>query len=216
MKKLRVVLADDHAMIRAGVRALIEAQPDMEVVAEASVGHEAIRLAQELQPDVMVLDISMPKASGLEAMGRVKKASPSTQVLVLTAFGESAYLRHMLAAGATGYLLKQSAADALIEAIRTVSTGTPYLDPSVAGKVIASFAKRENLKGEKTGELTEREREVAIAVARGHTNKEIAGTLSISVKTVESHKANLMQKLDLGSRADVVRYALQQGWLERA
>lgn len=216
MTKLRVVLADDHAILRAGLRSLIDAEPDMRVVAEADDGYEAVRLVQECQPDVLVMDISMPRCNGLEAMSRLGGSCPAVRVLVLTAFGEAAYLRQMLAAGASGYLLKHAAAETLVESIRAVASGATYLDPRVAGKVVSGFLGQDGSQAPRTGNLSEREREVAVDVARGCTNKEIAARLGISVKTVETHKAHLMKKLELRTRAEVVRYALQQGWLEGA
>lgn len=216
MKRLSIVLADDHTMMRAGIRALIMAEPDMHVVAEAANGAQALHLAREFHPDVLVMDILMPGSNGFEVMGRLKEACPEVRVLILTALGEAAYLRQMLAAGASGYLLKRAAAETLIEAIRAVAGGATYLDPAVASKVVSGFVGSDGPRGARAGNLSEREREVAVAVAQGFTNKEIAARLGISVKTAETHKANVMQKLELHSRAEIVRYALQQGWLEDA
>lgn len=215
MKKLRIVLADDHEMFRQGIKALIDVEPDLQVVGEACTGHEALKQVVELEPELLVMDISMPEMSGIQLMERLKKERPPVRVLALTAFGDVAYVRQMLAAGASGYLLKHAAAEELIEAIRAIARGGTYLDPAVAGRVVSGFVERKKLRGSRAGgELSGREREVLCDVARGFTNKEIAARLQISVKTVETHKANLMEKLGLSGRAEIVRYALQQGWLQ--
>lgn len=215
MKKLRIVLADDHGMFRQGIRSLIDSQSDLEVIGEASDGHAALEKLAELKPDVLVMDNSMPQMSGLQLMERLKRAGLPVRVLALTAFSDSAYVRQLLAAGVAGYLLKQAAAEELIEAIRVIAGGGTYLDPAVAGKVVTGFVARKKLRGSREGdELSEREKEVLCDVAQGYTNKEIASRLQISVKTVETHKANLMEKLGLRGRAEIVRYALQQGWLQ--
>lgn len=214
-KKLRIVLADDHAMFRQSIRKWIEGEPDFEVVGEAANGREALALVRDLGPDLLVMDVSMPETSGLEVMDVLKRDGVDVRVLVLTAFGDSAYMRQVLTAGATGYVLKHAAAEDLVEAIRLVASGGTYLDPTVAGRVVSGFVERKKLRGERAGdELSAREREVLCNVAEGFTNKEIAARLSISVKTVETHKANLMEKLGLRGRAAIVRYALQQGWLK--
>ena len=213
--KLRIVLADDHLMIREGLKSLIHSQSDLQVVGEAANGREALRQVKELQPDLLILDISMPEINGIQAMEKLKQAGASTRVLVLTAFGELAYLRHLLAAGAAGYVLKQAAFEVLITAIRTVAAGDKYLDPTVTSSVVSGFVEQKALRGSREGsELSEREREVLRYIAQGHSHKEIGAKLGISVKTVETHKANFMEKLGLRSRVDIVRFALQKGWLE--
>jgi len=214
MEKLRIVLADDHTMIRVGLRALIEAQPDMEVVAETDNGHAALEVVRKLKPGVLILDISMPEMNGLRTMEQVQREELPVKVLVLSAYSDTAYLRQMLAAGASGYLQKKAAPEELVKALRTIVAGGVFLDPALAGAVTASFVQQKRLRGTRQGaELSEREREVLRAVALGFTNKEIADQLRISVKTVETHKANFMEKLELRSRAEVVRYAMHQGWL---
>jgi two-component system response regulator NreC len=213
---LRIVLADDHVMLRDGLKSLVNAQPDMEVVGEADDGRAALAKAQELRPDVVVMDISMPELNGIQATEQLKGRS-QTKVLVLTAYDEVGYLRQLLQAGASGYVLKRAAAEDLVKAIRVVASGGVYLDPTLAGKVVCGYVGRKKLRGALQGvELSGREEEVLRLVAWGYTNKEVAGYLNISVKTVETHKTNLMEKLDLNGRSDIVRYALRRGWLSEA
>ena len=212
-KKLRIFLADDHAIMREGLRLLVEAQPDMEVVGEAGDGETAWREAKALQPDVVVMDVSMPQLNGIQATERLKLACPQIKVIVLSAYSDAAHVRHLLASGAVSYVLKQTAAEELIRAIRTVVGGGVYLDSSIAGKVVDGYLNATSLeKGPES--LSERELEVLIRVARGHTNTEIADSLHLSIKTIEKHKSRFMQKLDLHTRADIVSYALRQGWLQ--
>lgn len=213
MTKCRVFLIDDHGVLRHGLRLLIDSQPDMEVVGETDRGRGAAEaVIRAGGADVVVLDVSMPDTTGPSIAAELRDALPSTKIVTLTRHGEKAYVQQMLQNGANGYVLKQTAGDVLIAAIRTVLGGGTYLDPAVAGKMFESIAA---VRGAVSDELTSREREVLTMVAYGHTNKEIAATLGITVKTVETHKANGMQKLDITSRADLVRYALSQGWLER-
>ena len=216
MSTLRIVLADDHVMLREGLKTLVNAQPDMEVVGEADNGRAALERAQELRPDVVVMDISMPELNGIQATEQLKGRS-KTKVLVLTAYDEVGYLRQLLEAGASGYVLKKAAAEELVKAIRAVAAGGVYLDPTLAGKVVGGYVGRKKLRGALQGvELSGREEEVLRLVAWGYTNKEVAGYLNISVKTVETHKTNLMEKLELNGRSDIVRYALRRGWLSEA
>ncbi|HEV7893882.1 MAG TPA: response regulator transcription factor [Pyrinomonadaceae bacterium] len=216
MSTLRIVLADDHVMLRDGLKSLVNAQPDMEVVGEADDGRAALAKAQELRPDVVVMDISMPELNGIQATEQLKGRS-QTKVLVLTAYDEVGYLRQLLQAGASGYVLKRAAAEDLVKAIRVVASGGVYLDPTLAGKVVGGYVGRKKLRGALQGvELSGREEEVLRLVAWGYTNKEVAGYLNISVKTVETHKTNLMEKLELSGRSDIVRYALRRGWLSEA
>jgi DNA-binding NarL/FixJ family response regulator len=212
--KLRVLLADDHNVVRAGLRALIDAQADMEVVGEAADGEAACLRAAELAPEVVVMDVSMPGIGGARATERIKRDRPETRVLALTVHEDRGYLQHLLQAGASGYLLKRAAADDLIHAIRTVARGGTYLDPSLAGKVLGGLMGRPTQTGGAPGEsLSDREEEVLRLIARGFTNREIGGQLDVSVKTVETHKARAMEKLGLDSRAGIVAYAIRRGWL---
>jgi two-component system, NarL family, response regulator NreC len=214
-KKLRIILADDHTILRQGVRALIEAQPDMEVVAEAADGAEAIEQARQQLPDVVVMDIGMPEMDGAQATASLKRELPQIKVLALTVQEDTGYLSQMLKAGASGYVLKRAAAADLINAIRTVARGGHYLDPELATRFVADHFTQPQVEAtEKRPALSKREQDVMRMIAWGYTNKEIGAALRISVKTVETYKARLMVKLDLRSRVDIVRYALRQGWLE--
>jgi len=216
MPTLLILLAEDHQMVREGLRALVNSQPDMKVIGEAGDGAAAVEQARELDPDVLVMDVSMPKMSGLEATERVKKAAPKVKVLAVTRHTDSGSLRQLFKAGVDGYVVKQSASSELIRAIRTVASGGSYVDPSIAGKVVQGYvgkpAKLSHLQG--SADLTEREEDVLRMIAWGYSNKEIASKLGISVKTVEAHKANLMKKLGFRSRIDIVRFAVVRGWLQ--
>jgi DNA-binding NarL/FixJ family response regulator len=212
--KVRILLADDHNVVRAGLRALINAQSDMEVVGEAAEGEEAYRGAIELTPDVVVMDVTMPGMGGARATARITRDRPATRVLALTVHEDRGYLQQLLQAGASGYLLKRAAADELIHAIRAVARGGTYLDPGLTGKVLSGLVRRPSQEGtEADGSLSYREEEVLRLVSRGFTNREIATQLDVSLKTVETHKARAMEKLGLESRAHIVGYAIQRGWL---
>ena len=216
--KMRVLLADDHAIVREGLKLLVNAQTDMEVVAEAANGRVAVQKGQQFRPDVIVMDISMPLVSGPTAARQIKQILPQTKMLALSVHEDKSYLREMLEAGASGYVLKRSAADDLIRAIRTIAGGGVYIDPSLSVRVVSDAAQKPLTGGafrvEGMGsDLSEREAEVLRRIAQGYSNKEIAAQLSLSVKTVETYKARSMEKLSLDSRVDIVRYALQQGWL---
>lgn len=219
---VRIVIADDHAVVRDGLRALIEAQPGLVVVGEAADGDEAVRRARDLSPDIVVLDVSMPSTQGADATSRIVADNSNVRVLVLTMHEERGYLSRLMRAGASGYVLKRTATSELVRAIRSVANGGTYVDPSLAALLIQSAPARSSSKrhseGHAAGEtdITAREAEVLRLVVRGHTNKEIAATLEISVKTVETHKANAMSKLGLSNRAAVVRFALDAGWMRDA
>jgi len=215
MTKLRIMLADDHETVREGLQMIVNAQDDMEVVGFAGDGREAVARAQELLPDVLVMDISMPKLNGLKATEKLNALCPQVKVLTLSRHADDGYVRAVLGAGARGYVLKQSASSELIHAIRAVAAGGNYIDPKLAGKVMDSYSSRSvTARGEATGTLSNRESEVLRLIALGYSNKEIALQLSLSVKTIEVHKANAMRKLNITSRIDLVRYAIFQGWLQ--
>ena len=212
--KLRILLAEDHETVREGLRLLINGQPDMEVIGEAGNGRIAVERAKELQPDVVVMDISMPEMNGLKATAKLQKLCPNIKLLTLTRHTDDGYLQELLRAGASGYVLKQSTSAELLRAVRTVAAGDKYLDPTITSKVIGGYAgKQIKAGGEACESLSAREAEVLRQIAWGYSNKEIAAKLSISVKTVEAHKANAMRKMNMGSRIDIVRYAILQGWL---
>jgi two-component system, NarL family, response regulator NreC len=207
-RKLRVLLADDHAVLREGLAVLIDAQPDMVVVAQAANGREALLMAADLMPDVAVLDVSMPEMTGPEATEGITACCRSTRIIALTRHADPAYVRRALQSGASGYVLKKSAANTLINAIRTVARGGTYVEPSLASLM------PHNPSGSVNDEpLTRREEDVLRSIAWGRSNKEIANELGLSVKTVESYKATAAGKLHLHSRADIVRYGVARGWL---
>ena len=215
MTKLRILLADDHQMFREGLRAIVNAQTDMEVVGEAEDGYATVAMAQRFQPDVLVMDISMPKLNGLKATEQVKEVCPHVTVLTLSRHAYGGYLQQMLKAGASGYVLKRSASDELVRAIRTVAAGQSYLDPVLTNEVLNDMAGRRGTRVSLTElSLSQREEEVLRLIAAGYANKEIAARLDLSVKTIEAHRANAMSKLGMKSRIDVVRYATLCGWLD--
>jgi DNA-binding NarL/FixJ family response regulator len=212
MSKISIFLADDHSLVREGLRLLIDAQADMEVVGEASDGQEAWRRVREMRPNVIVMDVSMPELSGAQATERIRASCPECKVLAVSAYQDEAHVRQLLAAGASGYVLKKAASQELVNAIRVVMSGGVYLDPSIAGQIVGGYVNP--VTGEVgDGGLSPREMEVLMQVAWGHTNMEIAGKLHLSVKTIEGHKAKIGEKLGLSSRAEIVRYALRRGWL---
>ncbi|HVF55317.1 MAG TPA: response regulator transcription factor [Pyrinomonadaceae bacterium] len=217
MSKLRILLADDHGTVREGLKMIINAQADMEVVGEASDGRAAVASAQELQPDIVVMDVSMPHLNGLKATEKLSACCPQVKVLTLTRHTDDGYLQQILRAGAYGYVLKQSASTELLHAIRAVAAGGKYLDPSVAGKIMGGYAGLPatlRVAAQGGRDLSDREAEVLRLIAWGHSNKEIAARMDISVKTVEAHKSNAMKRLGMQSRIDIVRFALLQGWLQ--
>jgi two-component system response regulator NreC len=214
-RPLRVLLADDHVTVRHGLRLLIDSQTDMTVVAEVSDGKSAVREALEMKPDVIVMDISMPGMNGLIATRTLRQTQPGAAIVTLTRHGDEAYVQELLRAGVSGYVLKQSAPTELLKAIRTVAAGGQYLDATLAARVTAEFFGQRRDSSRKPGAaLSERESAVLRLIALGYSNKEIAGRLALSVKTVEAHKANAMRKLNFSGRIDIVRYAVLQGWLE--
>lgn len=215
MSDLVIFLADDHEVVREGFKLLINAQPDMRVIGEAIDGKTACRKVRECQPDVVVMDISMPEMNGVQATEELKRSCPNIKVLALTVHEDTSYLRRMRQAGASGYMLKRGAATDLIHAIRVVAAGGVYIDPTLASKVIDNYSSKPLLKNvSQDSQLSDREEEVLRLIAWGYSNKEIATQLNISVKTVETYKARLFEKLKFKSRIDIVRYALRQGWLQ--
>ena len=213
--KLRILLADDHETVREGLRMILNAQPDMQVVATVGDGREAVAQAEKITPDVVIMDISMPGMNGLTATTQLMERCPSARVLTLTRHADSSYLQQLMRAGAAGYVLKQSRPAELLHAIRAVATGAKYLDASMTAS--AANVKTAPVPGpEPTTPLSPRETEVLRLIAWGNTNKEIAARLDLSVKTVEAHKANGMRKLSMRGRIDIVRYALLQGWLHES
>jgi two-component system, NarL family, response regulator NreC len=209
---IRVLLADDHETVRQGLRLLIDARDDMEVVGEAGDGRAALISAQSLRPHVIVMDVSMPEMNGLEATRAIRERMPTMAIVALTRYGDDAYVKELLAAGATGYVLKQSASEQLIGAIRAAAGGKRYVDSTIAARHESMTTAHGRVKA--PPQATAREKEVLRLMALGHSNKEIAGALELSVKTVEVHKSNAMRKLGLRGRIDIVKFAQLQGWLK--
>jgi DNA-binding NarL/FixJ family response regulator len=214
MTNIRVLLADDHAVVREGLKRLIETQSDMSVVAEAADGREAVSRCVQAVPDVAILDVSMGEMGGAEATRQIVKLCPTTKVLALTVHEDKGYLRELLEAGAAGYIIKRAASDELIHAIRSVAAGGIFVDPRIAGKIISSMVQPQSRPASAPARLSDRETEVLRLIAQGYSNKEVAAQLSVSVKTVETYKARSMEKLNLRSRVDIVRKAGELGWLE--
>lgn len=216
MAKIKLILADDHAVVRSGLRMLLEARPDIEIVGEAETGKEALEKVETLHPHVVLMDIQMPDMNGIEAARHIKENAPDTAVLALTMFEDDHYFFEMLKAGASGYVPKRAAPDELITAIRTVSRGEVFLYPSLATRLVQNFLGEVEPDEEESlyEELTPREREVLVLIAEGLTNPEIADKLVISVKTVDRHRENIMRKLNLHSRIDLVKYAIKLGLIE--
>ncbi|PYO40044.1 MAG: DNA-binding response regulator [Gemmatimonadetes bacterium] len=211
MGAIRVLLADDHALFRSGLRALLKGFPDMMVVAEASNGHEALRLAKEQRPDVVLMDISMPDLNGLDAAAQIVRETPDVRVLVLSMHADEAYINRALKAGATGYLLKTASGPELELAIRAVARGDAYLGPRVAKHVIPDYLTRGVEAPDAVERLTLRQREILQLIAEGSTSKQIAQRLGLSVKTVERHRADLMKRLGIHDIAGLVRWAIAHG-----
>jgi two-component system, NarL family, response regulator NreC len=215
--KLRILLADDHETVREGLRMILNAQPDMQVVATVGDGREAVAQAEKISPDVVIMDISMPGVNGLTATSELMARCPTARVLTLTRHADSSYVQQLMRAGAAGYVLKQSRPAELLHAIRAVVSGGKYLDASMTAPILSTHQKSAPPPGpEPTTPLSPRETEVLRLIAWGNTNKEIASRLDLSVKTVEAHKANGMRKLSMRGRIDIVRYALLQGWLHES
>lgn len=210
-KKIRILLADDHAVVRQGFRLILNQQPDMEVVAEAANGRAAVEECARLKPDLAVMDVSMPELSGIEATRRVRETSPHTRILALSMHKDAVYVREILRAGASGYLLKESLDSDLLAAVRAVADGQGYLSPAVSEAVLSDYRKHVT---DPIDLLTSREREVLQMIAEGRTNKEIANILSLSVYTVEAHRGRIMEKLNLHSTGEMVRFAVRKGLID--
>ena len=208
---IRILIADDHGVLRAGLRALLNAEPDLEVVGEAADGDEALRLTRTLQPDIVLMDVSMPGCGGIEATRRLKELRSDVRVLILTVHEDSGLLQEAIRAGASGYILKRAAESELVNAIQAVWRGDLYVHPAMTRALFAStiHAPADNQVAIET--LTPREVEALRLIAQGHTNRQMADLLTLSVRTIESHRANMMQKLDLHSRVELVRYAMKHG-----
>jgi DNA-binding NarL/FixJ family response regulator len=218
MKKIGVLLADDHAVVRQGLRALLEAEGDIAVVAEAENGRQALAQAKKIMPDVVVMDVAMPGMNGLEATRQIVRNVPSSKVLVLTSYGDDDCVTQLLEAGATGYLVKQTAAADLLKAIREVHHGNAFFSPSIAKRLRQqeSEALANGQPVSRIARLTSREAEVLQLVAEGYANKQIAAELCISIKTVEKHRQQAMNKLNIHDIAGLTRYAMAKGWVERS
>lgn len=213
MEKIRVIIADDHAVVREGTRQLLEREEDMEVVGEAGDGEEAVALATRARPDVAIVDISMPKLNGIEATKQIKALVPSTAVLILTAYDNDQYIFALLEAGAAGYLLKNIRGRELIDAVRAVHSGESVLHPVIARKVLKRFGPASQAAKESSLEqVSEREMQVLRLAARGMSNKEIADELTLSVRTVQAHLAHIFNKLQVGSRTEAILHGLKKGW----
>ncbi len=215
MEKIRVLLADDHTVLREGIRALLNEQPDMVVAGEAENGRWAVHLAHELRPDVVLMDIAMPLLNGLEATRQIKRDHPEINVLVLTMHDNEEYVRQVLGAGASGYVLKRAAASELVSAIRAVHHGEAVLSPAITRVLIEDLLRQDGTQHALASDgLTPREREVLQLIAEGHTSKKIAEVLGLSVKTVQAHRTSLMQKLNVHDRGDLIKYAIQKKIIE--
>lgn len=211
---IRVAIADDHAILREGVKLLLEADPDIEVIGQASNGLEAVRVAAEQKPDVMLMDIQMPGVDGIEATERVRRQAPTTKVLVLSQIDNEEYLVRVLQAGAMGYVLKQNASEELVAAVHTVQKGHVYMTPSMASRFVQMYFRKEEEKKDRSKQLTPREQDVLKGIADGLTNRQIADDLNVSIKTVQTHRGNIMEKLNLHDRVELVKYALRSGLVQ--
>lgn len=212
MKSIRVLLADDHGVVRKGLKFLLESEPDLQVAGEAADGRQAVDLAAEIQPDIVVMDIAMPRLNGIDATAQIVRARPATGVIILSMYSDEEYLVRTLSAGAKGYLLKESAEADLVRAVRTVADGRPFFSPLIAKTLLEDYLRQLQQRGltDSYDLLTDREKEVLHLLAEGKTNKEIAALLELSTYTVETHRTHLMQKLNLHNTAEIVLYAVRK------
>jgi two-component system response regulator NreC len=213
LKKIRILIADDHGIVRKGLRLQLEQNNDFEVVGEATEGREAVRMAEELLPDVVIMDIAMPNLNGIQATTQVVKKNPQIGVIILSMYSDETYLMRTLAAGAKGYLLKDSADVDLHRAVEVVAQGKPFFSPAIADTLLEDYMRQLQQRGlqDSYDLLTEREKEILQLLAEGKSNKDVAGILNLSTNTVETHRTRIMQKLDLHSTADIVLYAVRKG-----
>ncbi len=215
MAEIRIVLVDDHAILRDGIRSLLEKDPQLKVVGEAGDGRAAIDITRNLNPDIVLMDVAMPLLNGLEATAQIAKSHPDSKVIILSMYDYESYIRQALAAGAAGYILKDANAQELIDAIHCVHKGEAVLSPAITRLVIEDYLRWGEIRpAESANGLTGREREVLQLIAEGYTNKEIAEILCIAIKTVQAHRANLMEKLDLHSKGDLIKYAIRKKIIE--
>ncbi|MBI3537851.1 MAG: response regulator transcription factor [Chloroflexi bacterium] len=219
IKPIRVVIADDHTIVRQGIRSLLQAEPDIKVIGEASDGREAVQLTRELKPDVVVMDLAMPEMDGLEATRVIKQESAQTQILALTMHESDEYFFRVLQLGALGYVLKRAATSDLLAAVRAIAGGEVFLYPAVAKKLVTDYIARAQTKGEEDARrsyaaLTPREREILARLAEGLSNREIADKLVLSLSTVQTHSAHIMEKLNLQNRAALIKYAIREGLID--
>ena len=216
--KIRVCVVDDHAILRQGIEALISREENIEMVGEAANGHEAIGLVQEMKPDILILDIAMPKLNGIEVSKRIKKKFPKTKIIILSMYDNQEYIYELFSCGVSSYLMKETVASDLISAIRTVYKGDIYLSPSVSKKVINSFlsiGQQDSTKKASTVDnLTSKEREILQLIAEGYSSREIAGFLDSSMKTVDTHRNNLMKKLNIHRKSELIKYAIKKGIIQ--
>lgn len=211
MNNIRVLVVDDHAMVREGIRMILGAEPDVQVVGEAADGKEAIEKTRELSPDLVLMDVAMPGLGGLEATLEIRKLYPETRILVLSQYDNREYIFRFLKAGASGYILKSAAGRELVTAVRAVHDGGSFLDPNIAVTVIEGYIKSEHPEESTYEDLTDREKQVLKLIAEGYTSKQIADSLYISIKTAMAHRASIMEKLNLHSKAELIRYAIGKG-----
>ena len=216
MSKIRILVCDDHAILRDGIRLILNAQPDMEVVGEAADGYEAVEKAHALKPDIILMDIAMPGLNGLEATKQIRRANPDARILALTMYESDEYVARMLETGVLGYVLKKAAGSELVHAIYAINQGEAFLYPSITKRLVEDYLRRVETGQERASfnGLTDREREVLQLIAEGYASQQIAQTLNVSVSTVQNHRAHIMEKLGMHDRGELIKYAIQKGIIE--